>query len=243
MPSYTVHIPTNALGQTVRSIKEDIDIEIATVLNNKRTRILSKIEKKVKELARRTLEYSDEFVSFAQNAPGDLKGEFGFDDAFASRVQAEIIPTILETFEIVAPPFVATIGSGIRGVWRINMSPKSYTSWLTNQSYASYISQPTARKNDPNLDENINWLEWLMYHGDTVIIHQYESTYSFDSPGHSRSGVAVMSRSIGFNRSWRVPPEFSGTQSNNWLTRLFRDDPRFGIQLEIEIEDAFNEVL
>ena len=63
--------------------------------------------------------------------------------------------------------------------------------------------------------QSLPWLEWLTVEGDKIIIQDYE--IKFGSYAQSRAGGAIMSMSSG--GIWRVPPQFSGTISDNWITR------------------------
>jgi len=63
------------------------------------------------------------------------------------------------------------------------------------------------------------WLDWLLVFGDTIEISEYEIKFQ---AGKGRSARAIM---IADNAgSWRVPPEFSGTLNDNWLTRAFKNN-------------------
>ncbi|SVC13832.1 uncharacterized protein METZ01_LOCUS266686, partial [marine metagenome] len=60
----------------------------------------------------------------------------------------------------------------------------------------------------------IPWFQWLMSAGDRIIVRDYEL-----EPGHvevSRTGNMIMKRG---KKGWRVPPEFAGSPSNNFITR------------------------
>lgn len=57
------------------------------------------------------------------------------------------------------------------------------------------------------------WLEWLTTLGDSVIVRDYEVKAGF--PDRSRTGDKIMVKGGG----WRVPPEHSGTEENNFITR------------------------
>lgn len=61
---------------------------------------------------------------------------------------------------------------------------------------------------------SLPWLEWLLLYGNTTIIPGYQVVIG-PNPS-SRTGYAVMRNSTGF---WKVPSEFSGTISDNWITR------------------------
>lgn len=59
----------------------------------------------------------------------------------------------------------------------------------------------------------IDWLRWLTLEGDAVVVGDYR--FSAVTVPESRTGFGVMSPR-GF---WRVPPEYSGTAHDNWITR------------------------
>lgn len=60
----------------------------------------------------------------------------------------------------------------------------------------------------------IEWLKWLIEAGDSDVIFGYKIRYGVDI---GRTGEAIMIKSKHAN--WRVPPEFSGTIDNNFITR------------------------
>jgi hypothetical protein len=62
----------------------------------------------------------------------------------------------------------------------------------------------------------MRWLEWLLTYGDRYIVEEYK-VVMINSP-RSRSGMALMRKDT--SRRWRVPPEFSGTTNNNFMTKL-----------------------
>ena len=62
--------------------------------------------------------------------------------------------------------------------------------------------------------ESLPWLEWLLRFGDKSIITGFEVQIRNNT--RSRTGSALMVQS---KKSWRVPPEFSGTPQNNFVTR------------------------
>lgn len=58
------------------------------------------------------------------------------------------------------------------------------------------------------------WLKWLLFDGTAAIIKDYDIKIGPNT--RSRTGEAIMVQST---KSWRVPPEFVGTYSDNWFTR------------------------
>ena len=58
----------------------------------------------------------------------------------------------------------------------------------------------------------LDWLNWLLTRGDDIIV----GDYSFiQKPGIGRSGLGAMTAGGVF----RIPPEYSGTQDDNFITR------------------------
>ena len=61
-------------------------------------------------------------------------------------------------------------------------------------------------------DGDLHWLNWLLNAGDTIIIVNYQYN---PATGMGRSGLGTMIPGGVF----RVPPQFSGTSDNNFITR------------------------
>lgn len=80
---------------------------------------------------------------------------------------------------------------------------------------------PEAIKAVPN--SKLNWLEWLLEKGDTPIIIGYR--YSASNKG--RTGGGIMKPGGAF----RIPPQFSGTEEENFVIRALVGEPQ---QQEIE---------
>jgi hypothetical protein len=74
---------------------------------------------------------------------------------------------------------------------------------------------------------DLHWLSWLLTEGDSVIV----AGYQYDASGSGRSGVGSMAA----GSSFRVPPAYSGTTSNNFVTRAF-------VNKQKEIERIISEV-
>lgn len=95
----------------------------------------------------------------------------------------------------------------------------------------------------------IPWLRWFLLEGDSLVIQKAEILYDYPNRkvnfrSASRTGKAIMvernydtvsrslrsggqtkafgryNRSLGRSPGWRVPPQFSGVENNNWLTRV-----------------------
>jgi len=76
---------------------------------------------------------------------------------------------------------------------------------------------------------DLHWLSWLLERGDEVIVSGYE----YDpTGGRGRSGGGIMVKGSAF----RVPPSYSGTLTNNFVTRALDNK-------ENEIARIMSEVL
>jgi hypothetical protein len=80
-------------------------------------------------------------------------------------------------------------------------------------------------------DGDLHWLEWLLKRGDSIIVTNY--TYN-PSSGLGRSGLGNMIPGGAF----RVPPQFSGTEDNNFITRAL-----IGPVQEKHLADIFSRII
>lgn len=147
---------------------------------------------------------------------GKLMGEFGLPDS-ASRL-SNILSTI-ESGAIIQTRPVSISGSKIRGSIKLQMVQKDFSD-LLSLGDASFTTEKGS---------NLQWLSWLLKEGDSIIIADY--TFALGSYPSSRTGMGIM-REFG-GSSWRVPPEFAGTVSNNWITRAI-DSASGDIEKELE---------
>jgi hypothetical protein len=60
---------------------------------------------------------------------------------------------------------------------------------------------------------DLHWLDWLLIQGDTVVV----IGYSYVPSALGISGGGTMKQ----GGSFRVPPQYSGNRSNNFITRAF----------------------
>ena len=133
---------------------------------------------------------------------GSLKGEFGIPDP--QQRLSEILSTISNGSIVTKKP-TSVINGKISGGIKLQMI-KSDFSDLISLGAASVTTEKGTK---------LNWLQWLLLEGDTVIISDYAFVPG-PSPA-SRTGLGVMKQ---FNGAfWRVPPEFAGSIKNNWITR------------------------
>lgn len=62
---------------------------------------------------------------------------------------------------------------------------------------------------------SLPWLEWLLLKGNAPIIRDHQVVFGYNK--RSRTGQAIMR--VNTKKSWSVPSPYSGTISDNWITR------------------------
>lgn len=227
---------TVRITETPRSFATKLNIEIASELNKKRPRIVSKLHKRIHALAIRTLQGTSEYQTIANGGSFDsLKAIFGFTDNKSSQIQAELPKIIADTLEITGTSFIGT-ATGIQGRWNINMIPSDYGTWLLQEEIARYLSITKGGKESIE----IPWLDWLLRRGDSFVLADYKLEFGSFPGNISRSRNAIMLLEQGHR--WSVPAVISGTVSDNWLTRTYTD-PTFYADMERIIKLTFDEVL
>lgn len=148
-------------------------------------------------------------IQHIQNQPeysslmsGDLQGQFGIPDP--QQRLSDILLTIQNGTVVVRKPTSIVNGKISAGI-KLQMVKSDFSDLLTLGS-ASFTTEKGTK---------LNWLQWLLVEGDTVIISDFGFVPG-PSPS-SRTGLGVMKQFSG--AFWRVPPEFAGTLRDNWITR------------------------
>lgn len=144
---------------------------------------------------------------YASLLGGELLGELGIPEV-DSRVRS-VLRGVRDGISVVATPLKAPKGR-ISGGLTIGILRRDFEDLLSLPA-ASYISAPSG--------EEIRWLDWLLVQGDRIVVAGYDAFFDLSAPerDRSRTKLALMRRGHG----WRVPPEFAGTESSNFLSRAF----------------------
>lgn len=95
-----------------------------------------------------------------------------------------------------------------------NQIKASFSVSLIRSDYADVLSSNDALVIDNLRGYSLPWLEWLLLEGNKILVRKQQ--VEFGPNKASRTGNAIMRMS---NKSWKVPSEFSGTVTNNWITR------------------------
>lgn len=175
----------------LKAMKEILDVSFNKALRSLKSRIPNEVKNAIVS--------EPEYQSLIS---GKLKYEFGIPDS-ASSVN-KIIDIWINNISINTIP-ITIVGNNLRGGFDINMIKDDYSDVLSSAS-ASVVDSKTSSV--------LPWLEWLLLYGGQVIIKNY--TVQMGPNRNSRTGMAIM---VSSKENWRVPPEFAGTKSNNWITR------------------------
>lgn len=155
------------------------------------------IRARVGEAAVLAIQSCPEYVSLVG---GELRGELGV--VSAAPVLNKVCKNIAEGV-VVTSLGVRRVGLAVEGGVRIEMLKGDYSEVLSVGG-GSYRSEGGFQ---------IDWLRWLTMEGDRVLVTDHH--YSLGLGQRSRTGLGVM----GLGGFWRVPPQYSGTPADNWLTR------------------------
>lgn len=130
-------------------------------------------------------------------AGGALAGLFGLYSGTESSIVNRISEVVSESVDVRVEKITPTLKGGII----INFQPSTFINLL---------SLPEGHVVYENGD--LHWLDWLITRGDSAIVVNYSYSPKY---GLGRSGRGIM-KNGGF---FRVPPQFSGTLGNNFVTR------------------------
>jgi len=146
----------------------------------------------------------------SQGVPHTLNAEFGLRPGEPNDALEAIINAIVETIEIRFKKVDANLVGGVE----FRFQPSSFKNLLgLSEGHVIAASRISGEQHD------LHWLEWLLMRGDEIIVVGYEYTPSSggSARGHGRSGGGLMKE----GGAWRVPPEFSGVDTDNVITRAF----------------------
>lgn len=191
---------------TIKTNKTDISMGIISstrsAINSRMHLVAQDIRRDLQKTVEDLLKNSPEYKSLSG---GMLMAEFGLDNP--DPALNDILTVIRNSIDVSVVP-VMTIGERLTGGINVTILRNAIKD-IINLSSGKYEGKLF----------NIPWLEWLLTQGDRIIIAGYHITYNITPAQNkaSRSGVAVMESGGG----WRVPPQFSGTEDNNWISRTF----------------------
>lgn len=184
------------LVDSIPDLTKNINEAIATLVNRTLARNITYITEEVRKLIKPLLENQPEIQSLKSSDPQSLVGLFGISGSTDGIVNA-IVNAVTDSIEVKLKPYSKNLKGGLE----INIQPSNFSNLL------SLPQGHTVYKNG-----DLHWLDWLLIRGDTIIIADYQYT---PGVGLGRSKLGNMSS----GGSFRIPPQFSGTRDDNFVTR------------------------
>lgn len=172
--------------------------QIRSTLDSTINKALPNISIQIKKLVIEALKNQPEYSSLLA---GTLRAELGLPNV---GVVDQIITAMTETLTITKNPINVTT-KGINGGFKLTMIKRDDIDGLIYTDIASVIDDKGYA---------LPWLEWLLLRGKDILVKNYSVSYT--SSPYSRSGMAIM---VPSSSNWRVPAQFAGTKTNNWITR------------------------
>lgn len=204
------------LTETDKQIEAKISEAIAYHINMSLKKYTLHIEDRCKKLVRGWLLSQPEIISLQSGDSQSLAGLFGIPAGMIPGVVDSIITAVQESVQVMFKVF----DEELRGELEVRFQPSGFENLLSlPYGHVFYESG------------DLHWLKWLIIEGSSIIIANYQYTAK---PGTGRSGLGTMT----IGSSFRVPPDFSGTLSDNFVTRALTGDGR-----EDEIMKVFQEYL
>jgi hypothetical protein len=186
------------ITDSVKQIEQRVNKAIADLANELLSNNLPSIHGSIKSLIPSWINSQPEIGSLLSSDPMSLAGQFGIKDSTLNIVNS-IINSVVNATEIK----LIRYSSSLRGGLEINFQPANFSNLLS-------LSEGHSIYNGGDL----HWLDWLLKRGDSIIVMNYQYN---PKTGLGRSGLGNMVP----GNSFRVPPQFSGTENDNFITRAF----------------------
>jgi hypothetical protein len=184
------------LIDTINTVEKNVNIAISKAINDKINSNIGTIKDRAKNLIRGWVFIQPEIQSLLSSGSDSLVGYFGITRNSNEIVEA-IISSIVESTEVKLIKYNSNLSGGLE----IRFQPSSFVNLLAlSEGHTLYSGG------------DLHWLEWLLKRGDRIIVANYQYN---PITGFGRSGLGIMMPGGAF----RVPPQFSGTEDNNFITR------------------------
>lgn len=181
----------------LKTIEKNILSSFADELNKRLAKSQRQISLGVTGFIPEWISAQPEIQSLLSNSPNSLVGQFGIVASPASIVNT-IIEAVVNSANISITPYDKSLRTG--GI-QINIQPTDFKNLLGLPDGHTYYA-----------GGDLHWLDWLLTKGDSIIVVGYQYN---PQTGLGRSRLGNMKT----GGSFRVPPEFSGTNDNNFITR------------------------
>jgi len=185
------------ITDSIQLIEKNINSAIASYIN---TKLISNTNGIVSEILLYVpiwLKSQPEITALLSKDNTSLAGQFGITGSTSSVVDA-IISSVTGSLKF---KFVNYNNSLKKGGFEVYIQPDNFSNLLgLSEGHTVYQGG------------DLHWLDWLLVRGDALIVSNYQYN---PITGLGRSGLGNMIK----GGSFRVPPQFSGTRSDNFVTR------------------------
>ncbi len=192
----------NVILENSKAIVKKIVTTLKDYVNGLLFRKAPKIQIDIRKLVEDAIRRQPEYKSLLG---GELQSELGVPHTKPRLDQ--IVRIIVDSIEVKVKK-LKNVGDIIEGGLEIDFVKSNFKD-LTELPVASYVTDKGVK---------IEWLRWLLLEGDKIIVRSY--TIGIDPKDYARTGLGeIMIPSYKKAGGWRVPPEFSGTAEDNFITR------------------------
>jgi len=177
---------------SIPSIEKKVNLALSEEINKEVRKNLSKVKPEVQSFISNSIMNQPEMISLVG---GYLRGAFGLTspDSALNSIRSSVLNSVYVNFK--------KYDEKLKGGITINIQPSDFSNLLNLPEGHVFYSKG-----------DLHWLRWLLEYGDTILVVNYEYN---PQTGIGRSSLGNMIEGSGF----RVPPEFSGTLTNNFITR------------------------
>ena len=203
------------LVDPITKIEKDIQAALVKDLNIYLNKIKDVASDKLKKASVSWVSSQLEIESLQDSSiPYSLNSLFGLPKGSEASAVAAIVDAVVNSIEVK----FSKIDKNFKGGLTFSIQPEDFKN-LLGLPQGHVITKKGS---------DLHWLSWLLEAGDSIII----SGYQYDASGQGRSGAGSMV----VGSSFRVPPSYSGTITNNFVTRAF-------INKQQEVQKILSEVL
>ena len=201
------------LAETVQSVTSKVNAAIAQVFNKTLSKNKNKVNLNIRMFVERQILAQPEIKELLQNnGPRSLTAMLGISNAEALVAVNAVVKAIVNSIRVNVDKIDGKLNGGLQ-ITLDGIDGDDIPEGVKKVAYS-----------------NLNWMQWLLEKGDAPIIIGYR--YSASDKG--RTGGGIMKPGGVF----RIPPAFSGTEENNFVTRALS-----GPEQQAEIEQIMRKAL
>ena len=203
------------ITDSIDTISKNINSAIAEYINKSLTRKQATLLSSARSLVYDWVSSQPEILSLKSSSLSSLVGLFGIPSS-ADSIANTIVSSVVNSITIKFVPYTRNLKGGLE----LNFQPDNFSNLLSLSEGHTKIE-----------NGDLHWLDWLLKRGDEIIVVNYQYN---PTTGLGRSGLGNMVA----GGSFRIPPQFSGTEDNNFITRAL-----IGPNQEKQITKLFNDLL